>query len=537
MKSKLVATSLVAILSFCANAESIKVSNKAHELAQNNIIVDSHIDVPFRINNQWEDVTKATKGGDFDYPRAKRGGLNAPFMSIYVPASLDSSAESTKLAHRLVDSVEAIVGRAPHKFAVATSVADVERQFSQGLISLPMGMENGSPIQGDLQNLADFYHRGIRYITLAHSQSNHISDSSYDLRRQWKGLSPFGKKLVAEMNRVGMMIDISHVSDAAFYQVIEISKAPVIASHSSLRRFTPGFERNMDDDMIKALGGNGGVVQINFGSGFVSKGANAWRNKFNDAIKPIEEQYGEDSTELAAFEDSYKEKNPYPYATLDNVLDHIDHVVKLIGIDHVGIGSDYDGVGDSLPENLKDVSSYPNLVQGLLNRKYSDSDIAKILGGNFLRVWREVEAIADQTQINHLSMEHIMGNGIITKKSQHSVAETISRLENIVTEKGFKVIANVNHSGAAKNVGLELNDTALLIFGNPNGGTLLMQSQQTVGLDLPLKALAYADESGQVFLSYNAPEYLSERHAIDDKDELIAKMTQALDNFTTAACQ
>jgi uncharacterized protein (DUF302 family) len=279
------------------------------------------------------------------------------------------------------------------------------------------------------------------------------------------------------------------------------------------------------------------VVQINFGSGFVSKGANAWRNKFNDAIKPIEEQYGEDSTELAAFEDSYKEKNPYPYAALDTVLDHIDHVVKLIGIDHVGIGSDYDGVGDSLPENLKDVSSYPNLVQGLLNRKYSDSDIAKILGGNFLRVWREVETIADQTQISHLSMEHIMGNGIITKKSQHSVAETISRLENIVTEKGFKVIANVNHSGAAKNVGLELNDTALLIFGNPNGGTLLMQSQQTVGLDLPLKALAYADESGQVFLSYNAPEYLSERHAIDDKDELIAKMTQALDNFTTAACQ
>jgi membrane dipeptidase len=535
MTSKLLMVSLAAALSFHTSADPIKTSSKARELAQKAIIVDSHIDVPYRVNNQWEDVTKATQGGDFDYPRAKAGGLNAPFMSIYVPASLDRSVESTKLAHRLVDSVEAIVGRAPNKFAIATSVADVEKQFAQGLISLPMGMENGSPIQGDLKNLEDFYHRGIRYITLAHSQSNHISDSSYDLRRQWKGLSPFGKELIAEMNKIGMMIDVSHVSDAAFYQVIALSKAPVIASHSSLRKFTPGFERNMDDDMIKALGENGGVVQINFGSSFVSNGANAWRNRFNDAIKPVEEKHGEDSAEVAAFEKSYKEKSPYPYATLDTVLDHIDHVVKLIGIDHVGIGSDYDGVGDSLPENLKDVSSYPNLVQGLLNRGYSEKDIIKILGGNFLRVWREVEVAANKSKLSHQLMEQIMSHGVITKRSQHSVADTISKLEEIVTEKGFKVIANVNHSGAAQSVGLELNDTALLIFGNPNGGTLLMQSQQSVGLDLPLKALAYKDENGQVFLSYNAPTYLAERHAIGDKDEVIAKMTQALDNFTTAA--
>ena len=211
-------------------------------------------------------MSVATEGGDFDYPRAKKGGLTAPFMSIYVPASLDNSDESTAVAHQLIDLVEAMVYRSPEKFAIAKSVADVKAQFKKGLISLPMGMENGSPVQGSMENLKTFYERGIRYITLAHSLSNHIADSSYDLRRQWHGLSPFGKELVAEMNNLGIMVDISHVSDDAFYQAIEISKVPVIASHSSLRKYTPGFERNMNDDMVKKLGENGGVIMINFGS-------------------------------------------------------------------------------------------------------------------------------------------------------------------------------------------------------------------------------------------------------------------------------
>lgn len=373
---------------FTANAFAIDVSEKAHKLAQDTLIVDTHIDVPYRLEEKWVDVTKATEGGDFDYPRAKQGGLNAPFMSIYIPASLDNSASSTKLADKLIDYVEAIVGRAPDKFAIATSTAEVEEQFTKGLISLPMGMENGSPIQGDLANLQHFYDRGIRYITLAHSQANHISDSSYDLRRKWKGLSPFGKELVKEMNKLGVLIDISHVSDAAFYQTIEISQTPVIASHSSLRAFTPGFERNMDDDMIKALGKNGGVVQINFGSTFVTKQANAWSKKRSAARTKVEKQFGKDSDEYKNFSETYSAENPLPYATLASVLDHIDHVVKLIGIDHVGIGSDYDGVGDSLPTDLKDVSTYPNLVQGLLDRGYSDADIVKILSGNLMRVWK-----------------------------------------------------------------------------------------------------------------------------------------------------
>jgi len=380
--------------SVIAEAPVYTASEKAKAIAKDTIIVDGHIDVPYRVKDKWVDVTKATDDGDFDYPRAIEGGLNAPFMSIYVPASLDNSPESTQLAHLLIDSVEAIVARAPDKFAIAKSVSDVKSQFAKGIISLPMGMENGSPIQGDIDNLKAFYERGIRYITLAHSQSNHISDSSYDLRRQWKGLSPFGKTLVKEMNNIGIMLDISHVSDDAFYQVIELTQVPVIASHSSLRRFTPGFERNMNDDMIKALGKNGGVIMINFGSSFVTKEAGQWRTGLTQARKALVEAEGEDSPKLENFEDSYRKKVPYPYSTLDEVLDHIDHVVKLIGIEHVGIGSDYDGVGDSLPIGLKDVASFPNLVQGLMDRDYSEADIEKILSGNVLRVWQTAEDYA-----------------------------------------------------------------------------------------------------------------------------------------------
>ncbi|MGK0373520.1 MAG: membrane dipeptidase, partial [Glaciecola sp.] len=366
---------LCSVLFGCNNTptQSESVDQQANRIAQSNIIVDGHIDVPYRVESGWVDVTKATDKGDFDYPRAVAGGLNAPFMSIYVPASLDNSDASTTLANRLIDSVEAIVGRAPNKFALAYSVADVKRNFAENKMSLPMGMENGSPVQGSLDTLKHFYERGIRYITLAHSQSNHISDSSYDLRRKWKGLSPFGKEMVSEMNTLGIMVDISHVSDAAFYQTIEISQAPVIASHSSLRRFTPGFERNMTDDMIESLAANGGVIMINFGSGFVSPAARLWRDNMGKQRQALIDTFGEDSAEVTTFNEEYTSNNPYPFANLDTVLDHIDHVVKLVGIEHVGIGSDYDGVGDSLPEGLKDVSTFPNLIKGLLGRDYNET--------------------------------------------------------------------------------------------------------------------------------------------------------------------
>ncbi|WP_414153678.1 dipeptidase [Psychrosphaera haliotis] len=389
-------TAALALSALCSaqSAHAIEVSKKAKDIAQNTIIVDSHIDVPFRINKRWEDVTVATEKGDFDYPRAKKGGLNAPFMSIYLPATLEAPGKDygVQLAHQLIDSVEAIANRAPDKFAVAYSTSDVEEHFKKGLISLPMGMENGSPVAGSLDNLKMFYDRGIRYITLAHSLSNHISDSSYDLRRNWKGLSPFGKELVVEMNKLGVMVDISHVSDAAFYQAMEITKAPAIASHSSLRKFTPGFERNMDDKMIKALAKNGGVIQINFGSSFVSQETRDWQDDLSKKFEAAGVKWGDPKANEIA--EAHRKAKPYPFASLETVLDHIDHVKNLVGIDYVGIGSDFDGVGDSLPRDLKDVSYFPHLVQGLLNRGYTEQEIKKILSGNFMRVWKKVEAVA-----------------------------------------------------------------------------------------------------------------------------------------------
>ena len=384
-----------------ADAQPAPVDNAATaaELARSAIIIDTHIDVPYRIVDEWEDVTQATEGGDYDYPRAVAGGLNAPFMSIYTPASMEAEGTSKAKAEELIDLVQRIVDTAPDKYAIALSADDVEAHFEQGLISLPMGMENGSPIDNDLANVQYFYDRGIRYITLAHSLSNQLSDSSYDENKAHGGLSDFGKEVVAEMVRLGIMIDISHVSDDAFRDVIEMVDVPVIASHSSARHFTPGWERNMSDDMIKALADNGGVIQINFGSAFIAQEARDYGNRRGDAYRAFLEEAGaEASDELnAQFREQFEAENgPYPYATLAQTLDHFDHVVELTGsVDHVGVGSDYDGVGDSLPIGLKDVSTYPNLIEGLLDRGYSEDDIRKILGGNLLRVWRQVEAAAE----------------------------------------------------------------------------------------------------------------------------------------------
>lgn len=368
----------------------------ANRIAAETIIVDGHIDVPYRLADEWDDVSGPTETGDFDYPRAVSGGLNAPFMSIYTPANLDGTPEAKAHADRMIDIVERIAAESPNKFAVTKSVDEVEAAFSEGKIALPLGMENGSPLLGDLANLDHFHERGIRYITLAHSRSNDISDSSYDDNKQWGGLSDFGRQVVTRMNELGIMVDISHVSDGAFWDVMEITATPVIASHSSARHFTPGFERNMNDDMIRALATNGSVIMINYGSSFVTEEANGYGGKRTEAYNAyLEAQGAEDSEEVReAFGASYSEANPYPYATLDEVLDHFDRVVELAGIDHVGIGSDYDGVGDSLPIGLKDVSTYPALVEGLLKRGYSEEDIKKVLSGNVLRVWRTVEAFA-----------------------------------------------------------------------------------------------------------------------------------------------
>lgn len=382
------------------NQIPVDLVSQTQDLARLSIIVDGHIDLPSRLNKEWNDISISTEDGDFDYLRAVNGGLNAPFMSIYISAENDTN-DARELADKLINLVNRIVDESPDKFAIPFSVDDVRQHFKDGLISLPMGLENGSPIGSDLAMIQYFHDRGIRYITLTHALSNQISDSSYDKNKQWDGLSDFGVEVIQEMNRIGIMIDISHVSDAAFWDVMEITKAPTIASHSSARYFTPGWERNMNDEMIERIAENGGVVMINFGSAFVTKKANQYSQSRSDGYKTfIAKNKLRKDTKTGVqktFNNSYEEKHgPFPYATLEQTLDHFDHVVALVGIEHVGIGSDYEGVGDSLPIGLKDVSNYPSLIQGLLKRGYSERDIRKILGENLLRVWETVEVYAEK---------------------------------------------------------------------------------------------------------------------------------------------
>jgi len=373
-----------------------EMNPKAVELAQRYLLIDTHIDVPYRLNEHPEDISQRTEKGDFDFPRALAGGLDVPFMSIYVPAAHQETGEAKDFADEMIAMVEAIAAEHPDKFAMVSSAAEAAAIAGSGRVGFAMGIENGAPIEGDLANLAYFHDKGVRYITLTHSENNHICDSSYATEPKWNGLSPFGRELVVEMNRVGMLIDISHVSDATAVQVLELTTAPVIASHSSCRHFTPGWERNISDDLIAAVGDNGGVVQINFGSAFLREDSQKQGSTFWEARESYvaEHELAADSEELAAWSEAYWSDKTKIYADVGDVADHIDRVVELAGIDHVGIGSDYDGVGDSLPTGLKDVSQYPNLIAVLLERGYSEEDIEKICSGNLMRVWREAERIA-----------------------------------------------------------------------------------------------------------------------------------------------
>ena len=370
--------------------------DKANELAQKFIITDGHIDVPWRLNKGGhEDLSVRTEGGDFDYVRAKEGGLDVPFMSIYVPSSYQVTGGAKAKADSLINMVQKMADDHPDKFEVAYSPANAEAIVAAGKIALPMGMENGAPIEGDLANVAYFHERGIRYITLTHAKDNAICDSSYDTTGTHQGLSDFGVEVVAEMNKVGIMVDISHVSDNAFYQVMDITKVPAIASHSSCRHFTPGFERNMSDDMIKRLAENGGVIQINFGSSFVTQVSQDKRTANGEKVNAYAEENNleSDDSKVQEFAKQVAKDNPI-FCDVTDVADHIDHVVALAGIEHVGFGSDYDGVGDTLPYGLKDPSDFPNLIYHLLKRGYSEEDIEKICYKNVWRVWKANEEFA-----------------------------------------------------------------------------------------------------------------------------------------------
>lgn len=375
----------------------------ARRLAQDAVIVDTHIDAPGILSETWADLGVAAPDREFDYPRAREGGLDVAFMSIYTSPREDADGKARQSAHAQIDSVEALVQRHPDKFAILTSPRDVDRLRAGGRVLLPLGMENGAPLVDDLSQVKVFFDRGVRYITLAHSAANRIADSSYGVERKWNGLSPFGREVVAEMNRLGIMVDVSHVSDEAAAQAIELSTVPVIASHSAFRHFTPGFERNISDELAKAVAAKGGVVQVPFGTAFVNPQAAAvMQAKFRartefDRRNAELVAAGKPAEDRKAFEDAFDKANPAPKTTpIEAVLDQIDYGVKLIGIDHVGLGSDFDGVGGELADGLHTVADFPNLVAGLQARGYSDADIRKILGENLLRAWAKIEAGAKQ---------------------------------------------------------------------------------------------------------------------------------------------
>jgi len=406
--SKILLILLFISLAGCGTDKTDKSSDdqlrdEAVALAHKVILIDTHIDVPemFHEKKMWlradyHEIPVRNTELEFDYERARKGGLDALFMSIYIPSSYQQlDDKGMALADSLIQMVDEIAASHPDKFALVNGPDDIERNAKEGKISIPMGLENGAPIGDNLDNIKNFFDKGIRYITLTHAKDNQICDSSYDTLNTWNGLSPFGEKVVSEMNRVGVMVDISHVTDSTFFDVIKIAKAPVIASHSSCRYFTPGFQRNMSDDMIRALGKNDGVIQINFGASFLDSLARV-NSKVLDSLGKALSAKGLTSRDSAAQSIIAQfTNNPRDlYSDVERVADHIDHVVKLVGIDHVGIGSDFDGVNGELPIGLKDVSAYPNLIFVLLKRGYTPDDIEKICSKNILRVWNKVSEVA-----------------------------------------------------------------------------------------------------------------------------------------------
>jgi membrane dipeptidase len=375
------------------DAEVMKVHKSA-------ILIDTHNDVTSRTVAGF-DIGEHSTEGHTDIPRLREGGVGGVFFAIFVGANYVKDNHSANRAMQMIDTTRHdIAGRYPKDFMLSFTAADVEAAHKQGKIAALMGIEGGHAIEDSLRLLRDFYLLGVRYMTLTHTNTNNWADSSGDIDKDdvkhHNGLTDFGKDVVREMNRVGMIVDISHVSDKTFWDALEVSKAPIFASHSSSKALS-NIPRNMTDDMIVALGKKGGVVQINFGCEFLSqKSADA--SKAFDAFakfRELSEKYKDDPEKMRAamkvLGDEMKAK--VPRATLADAVAHIDHVAKIAGIDAVGIGSDYDGVG-CVPEGLDDNSKYPNLTRALLEKGYSAEDIHKIYGGNTLRVMRAVEKAA-----------------------------------------------------------------------------------------------------------------------------------------------
>lgn len=354
-----------------------QLRERAMKLHRDAIVIDTHNDITSPIADEGFDMGARDTSGRIqtDIPRMKEGGLDAEFFSIYVASSYAKDGGAARRALQMMDGVYEQIRRHPGSLELAGTVADIRRISKAGKIASLMGIEGGHAIEDSLPALRMFYRMGIRYMTLTHTNTNNWADSAGGIsvkgENRHSGLSDFGKDVVREMNRLGMMVDISHVSDETFNDCIEVSRAPLIASHSSCRALT-NVPRNMSDEMLRALAKNGGVVMINFYNGFIN--TEYARPGMPAPTKPAEK------------------------ATLDMLMQHFEHAIKVAGIDHVGIGSDFDGVDGMLPPGMEDVTKLPTITYELLRRGYSEKDVRKVLGENLLRVMGEVERVSAQMQ-------------------------------------------------------------------------------------------------------------------------------------------
>jgi len=352
--------------------------------------IDTHIDTAQRILIGHVDISQRLPDGQVDIPRLKEGGMRAPFFALWVPTYYKGS-EAVRRTLDLRDAMQGVFDRYPDQIEMATTAGDLERIVKSGKIAAVLTLEGGHQIADDLAVLRMYQRIGIRAMTLTHFRNNNWADSSTD-KPVHNGLTDFGKQVVREMNRIGMIVDISHVADKTFYDALAVTTKPVIASHSSSRAISE-IPRNMTDDMLKALARNGGVVGINFGAGFVNpKDARAIMANINGMAAQEPNLTGQALDDFAA-QDYARENAPLTHAsaaTIDDVVANIDHIAKVAGIDHVGIGTDFDGVGNDVPKGLEDASKMPALAAALRKKGYSEADVEKVMGANFLRVMKQV---------------------------------------------------------------------------------------------------------------------------------------------------
>ena len=409
MNRKTIVLLCVVALSLFAHSQNT-VSPKAREIQNSAIVIDTHADTPQRFLDENYDIanTDPKDVGHISLDKAKSGNLGAEFFSIWVDPQTIAKQDYIKHTLDLIDSVYEQAARHPDRMMMAFSVADIERARRELKLAALMGIEGGHSIENDIRVLRDFYRLGVRYMTLSWSNTNEFADSSGDISdpkiEHHNGLTEGGKQVVLEMNRLGMLVDISHVADKTFYDAIAVSKAPVIASHSSARALT-NAPRNMTDDMLRAVAKNGGVVDVNFYSGFVDedyrKASEAQTPQREAAAKAALDQARAAGKSVSYLDVDRVERewgNKIPRPPLKSLIDHIDHVAKVAGIDHVGFGADWDGVAGQTPQGIDSAADLPKITQALLDRGYSAEDIKKILGGNVLRVFAEAERVSREMQ-------------------------------------------------------------------------------------------------------------------------------------------